>query len=73
MSLPAPVCPNCESDHLVLVSSREGSDFFDPDTGELIRRTICIYQCACGREFAQAFQSTTTDFFDVAVPPRVSS
>lgn len=73
MSLPFPICPSCASDQIVLVSSREGSDFFDPDTGELIRRTICIYQCACGREFAQAFQRTTIDFLDGVFAPRVSS
>ena len=47
-------CPNCESERLFLVSTRDGSWFFDHDSGALIGQTIYIFECECGRRFAHA-------------------
>jgi hypothetical protein len=55
------VCPRCEGERLWLQSTRDGSEYTDPETGERIRRTICIFRCECGMEFAHAFRKFELD------------
>ena len=52
----SPTCPRCEAGALTLVTSRPGTNYYDADTDELIERTICIFRCQCGHEFAHAYR-----------------